>query len=938
MTKALLPIALCTLGTACAVTGSSSGLQPARLRAEYRTEPLGIDAAAPRLSWVAVAADPAGSGRDQRQSAYQIVAASTPELLARGQGDLWDSGKVASPDAVHVPWRGGALRPGQRVYWGVRVWDRDGRASPPSAPTWFEVGLLGDQGWKASWIEDTREPPRSDDEMYQMRPSPMFRKEFTLAKKVARARAYVSGLGYYELYLNGRRVGDHELDPGWTTYSKRVLYSSYDVTELVKTGANAVGVVVGNGWWNPLPFKMFRKFNFREALPIGAPRAIVQLETTYEDGSVERVVSDASWKAGDSGVLRNNIYLGELYDARRHPAGWDRAGFDDSGWRPVRVATDPVGPLVAQEAPPIRVTRRLRPVAVTEPRPGMFVFDMGQNFAGRVSLRVRGPAGTRVAMRFAELLYRDGTPNGMTTFAGQLKTRTDEDRVATPPETPVMPKTAWQQDVYYLAGTGDEVYTPHFTFHGFRYVAVEGYPGRPTLDALEGQRMNSDVESAGTFSSSNPLFAKIQEAVHWTFLSNVFSVESDCPQRERLGYGGDIVAADETAMLNWDMGRFYAKAARDFTDAARANGGFTETAPYVGIEDRGYGDGTGPIGWGVAHPVLLRDLLVYYGDRDLVEEQYGALTRYLDFLAAKIPDHVTDRDIPDHEALVPRSAALTATALYHQAATIAAELAQRLGKADDERRYAELAGRIAAAFNDKFLEVGSGRYDDGSQTAQAYALYHGLVPQEQRAAAFARLVDAVDKREGHLSTGIFATKYLLEVLPTRGRPDLAGRIANQRTFPGWGYMLDNGATTIWESWAKNEVSPSHNHPMFGSVSEWFYKHVAGIAPAPDAVGFDRIVLRPQPASDLRVEWAKGRYESVRGPVVSEWRRDASGFAWDVSVPVGAVATAYVPAAKAADVQESGAPAASAAGVKLLREEAGAVVLELRPGRYSFAAR
>jgi alpha-L-rhamnosidase len=918
------------------VDGRPGGLKATRLRTEYQSAPLGLDVRAPRLSWVATPATEGRAARDQKQTAYQVLAASTPELLAANTGDLWDSEKVASAETFHVAWRGKPLRPGQRVHWKVRIWDRAELASPFSAPAWFEMGLLAPGDWRAQWIEAEMNKPDSEAQLYGRAPAPLFRKSFTVTKKIARARAYVSGLGYYELFLNGRRVGENVLDPAWTNYAKRVLYSTYDVTGLLQSGQNAVGMMVGNGWWNPLPLPMFKRASFRAALPVGMPRALLQLEISYADGSSERVVSDGTWKVGPSGLLRNDLFLGELFDARVQPDGWDKPGFDDARWLPARVARDPVGPLRAQDGPPVRVARRLRPVSVSEPRPGLFVFDMGQNFTGRVSLRVQGAKGTRVALRYADLLYPDGTPNGSTTFAGNIRTGGDEDRQAAPPEAGAAPRAAWQQDVYILSGRGVEIYTPRFTVHGFRYVAVEGYPGRPTLDTIEGQRLGSAVEQAGSFACSNPLYNRIQDTVVSTQLSNLLGVQTDCPTRGRLASGGEIVASSEAALFNFDLGRFYAKTVRDFAEAARPSGGFTQTAPFVGLEEQGFGDGSGPLGWALAHPALLQSLYVHYGDRALLEEQYGALTRWMDFLRRKIPTGLTDRDLGDPGAAPAAPAAFTGTAFYKQAAATAAEVARVLGRGADERKYAELAASIVTAANGKFLDAASGRYADGSQTAQAFALYQGLPPKEARPAALARLAEAVEKRGAHLATGAFGTKFLLSVLAAEGRPELAARIVDQRTLPSWGYALDNGATTLWEGWAKDERSACQNHTMSSSVAEWFFEHVGGIAPAPDAAGFDKIILRPRPTK--QVSWAKTRHESVRGEIASEWSQEGGTFVWDVTVPIGASAVAYVPTSRESDVTEGGAPVSRAPGVKFVRMEEGAAVLELRPGRYRFTTR
>ena len=579
-----------------ASAGRAAGLQMEDLKCEYRVNPLGLDTPQPRLSWRLESAE-----RGQRQTAYQVLAASSPKLLADGKADLWDSGKVSSAESVHVAYGGQPLCTGQRVYWQVRAWDREGQPSAYSAEAWWEMGLLKQADWQAVWITRPQAAPRSEEQMFEDDPAPLFRKEFALEKKLQRARVYVSGLGYYELRLNGQRVGDHVLDPGWTTYSKRVLYSTYDVTDQLKRGRNALGVILGNGWFNPLPLRLWDHVNPREALTIDQPRLILQLVAEFTDGTVQTIVTDKSWKVDNGPILRNSVYLGEVYDARKEQPGWDKPGFSDSAWRPAVAATEALGPLRAQDAPPIRVTRELKAVKLTEPKPGVHIFDLGQNFAGWVRLRVRGPAGTRVRLRYGELLYPDGTLNGMTSVCGQIKGGGPDYRY----DGKGMPKTAWQMDDYILKGESEEVYTPRFTFHGFRYVEVTGYPGTPTLASLEGLRLNSDVAPAGSFTCSNERLNRIQDLVLWAELSNLFSVESDCPHREKFGYGGDIVAAGEMAMFNFDMGRFYAKAVQDLVDAVRPNGGFTETSPFVGISDEGLGERSGPVGWGTAHPFLL---------------------------------------------------------------------------------------------------------------------------------------------------------------------------------------------------------------------------------------------------------------------------------------------------------------------------------------------
>ena len=900
-----------------------AGLSVSALKCEYRVEPLGIDTTEPRLSWQLESRQ-----RGEEQSAYEIVAASSASGLKAP--DLWDSGKVAANESLNVVYGGKPLQAGQRVYWRVRVWDKSGKASGWSAASWWEMGLLKPEDWKAAWINRPRPEPQTEAEFFTDRTAPLLRKAFGLRGKVRRARVYVSGLGYYELWLNGRRVGDHLLDPGWTSYGQRVLYSTYDVTEQLKRGTNAMGAVLGNGWYEPLPLRMFGAFNFRDFLAIGQPRLLVQLEIEYADGTKQVVGTDTSWKTADGPILRNNVYLGEKYDARRELTGWNEPGFDDANWQPASVASEPVGRLCAQEAPPIRITRKFKPIAVTEPQPGVYVFDFGQNFAGWVRLHVKGPAGTAVKLRYGELLYPDGRLNGMTSVAGQNKRGGPNYRY----DGKGMPLTAFQEDEYILKGGGNETYTPRFTFHGFRYVELTGFPGRPDAGTLEGLGLNSDVARAGSFACSNERLNRIQRMVVNTELSNLFSVQSDCPHREKLGYGGDIIASGEMGMFNFDMSQFYAKAAEDLADAVRPNGGFTETAPYVGISSDGLGEGAGPIGWASAQPVLLRQLYQYYGNRRLMEEQYGLTKRWIEFLQTCATNQILDNGISDHESLVPKPRALTGTGFYYWNAKLFSEMAHILGHEDDAVSARELASKIKAAFNEKFFHADTGQYDTGSQACQAFALRLGLVPEEQVQKALNVLVtDVTQTHQGHLTTGIFGTKFMLETLTRLERPDVAYEMVNQSSFPGWGFMLEHGATTLWEHWEFSDNVYSHNHPMFGSVSEWLFKSPGGIAPAEDAVGFSHVVLEPQPEAGL--DWVKASYDSVRGRIASEWKKGVSGFEFRAHVPVGVRATVLLPIGDAAGVRESGKALERAPGVVIVGSRKGKVELEIGSGDYRF---
>ena len=910
---------------------TDSLISPVDLRCESARNPLGIDAFRPRLSWKLRATTGA---RNLSQSAYRITVASTESLLAAGTVDLWDSRKVRSARQLHVEYEGPPLTSGRRYFWRVQIWDQDGQLSEPSDISWWEMGLLSPNDWTGFWISDGSQQPEAEEAFYEEDPAPLIRRSFHVSKPVKRARLYAVGLGYCEFRLNGRVLSDHVLDPAWTSFERRVYYSCEDVTERLEDGENVLGAMLGNGWYNPLPLRMWGRINIRDHLAGGRPQLVAQQNIEYEDGSVETVATDGSWRVTPGPILRNSVYLGEEYDARRELPGWDRPGFDDADWSSASPAGSNPGELRASPTPPIRVTARLTPVSVREVSPGVYIFDLGQNFAGWVRLRVQGPRGNTVRMRMGERLYPDGTLNPMTAVAGQIKGLTEE---GTPRGGPGAPEIAWQAISYTLRGGGPEEYTPRFTFHGFRYVEVTGFAGRPTLASIEGLRLNTDVEPAGSFSCSNERFNQLHAIVQWTLLSNLFSVQSDCPGREKFQYGGDIVATSEMAIFGYDMASFYAKTVSDFRDAVRGEGWFPETAPYVGIAADSYVDEAGPVSWGLAHPLLLAQLHQYYGDRRIIAEHFEAARTWVDLLEGHSDGHIIDRCIGDHESLDPNPTELIATAHFHHAAALVAWFAHILGRSRDEAEYRQLAVNIKDAFVERFLEPGTGRFGIATQAAQATALHLGLAPDSEVERAVQRMVDEVlVTHDGHIATGIFGTKYLLSALAKTGHVDVAYRMVNEPSYPGWGYMLEQGATTLWETWAESDNVYSQNHPMFGSVSEWFYKFLAGIRPEEDAVGFDRFWIAPTVPEGL--EWVEASYESVRGTISSNWRLEDDLLHLDVEIPVNATAELHLPTRDPMSAREGGRLLPEVSSIRMLPTTLpDAARCELGSGRYSFTA-
>jgi len=810
---------------------------PASLRCEYLSDPMGIDARQPRFQWVLE-----HTGRGEMQSAYQVLVASSPATLESGQGDQWDSGKVASGDSTQVVYQGKPLQSGHTYYWKVRYWDKEGNASAYSRPAQFGVGLLSRADWQGQWIGGDN----------------LLRKGFKLAGRVVRARVYITALGYYELHINGKKIGNNVLDPAWTVYPKRVLYSTYDVTSALKEGANAVGVMLGGGWatqpaGGPPQYK--------------SPALLLQIDIEMAGGKHVSIVSDTSWKTYSGPIVSDSVYNGEVYDARLAEPGWDHPGFNDSGWGPARLEKGTEGTLSAEMMPPIRVVDTMVPRRMTNPVPGVYVYDFGQNFAGWAQLRVRGPQGTKVKLRFSELVYPDGMINRQNIRAAKAR------------------------DIYILEGRGLEVYEPHFTYHGFRYVELTGYPGTPSLDTLRGRVVHSAVQTTGSFVASKEILNQIQHLIHWGQLSNLYSIPTDCDQRnERQGWMGDAQVTAEEAMLNFGMAAFYSNFIRDIHDAQKPDGEVPDTVPHK------YGSYPADPAWGTAYPLLCWYMWRQYGDRRILEENYDGLKSYIEFLRSRAPDNVLRYSYyGDWIAIQPTPGALVSDAYFYYDTELFAKIAKILGKAGDAEAYTKLAGDIKAAFNQQFFNTTTGEYANGSQTAQTLPLFLGLVPKDHRGEVVGKLTNnIVYTHNTHLTTGFIGVKYLMSTLTEFGRTDLAYELASQTTYPSWGYMIAHGATTLWEVW-QDKVGPSmnsHNHPMLGSVGAWFYRALGGINLQPDGQGYQHILIKPEMVEDLH--WASASIGSLRGLVSCSWNHTPGAISMDVWIPVNSDAKVVVP--------------------------------------------
>ncbi len=842
-------------------------LAPVRLRCEYLDRPLGVDVPAPRLSWHLES-----SARGERPQAIQLLLASAAELLGNEIGDFWDPGRITAPALPAVEYGGEPLLSCSRYFWKVRWWDRQGEASPWSEPSSFVTGFLYPGDWKAKWIgaREVREFRSKGTVLLghagaeeTQACAVYLRREFALKERVALAMVFVSGLGHYELRLNGEKVGTSVLDPGWTDYKKKALYASYDMTGLV-CDRNAVGLILGNG-------RHIKGYGYE------APRATCRIEVEYESGEREILFSDESWRTSPGPLQENGLYYGERYDARVLNDGWDRTGFDDKGWE--KAVLVPGYPLVSQSMPPIRVTETLPPRSVTRLPGGALIFDFGQNLTGWTRLRVQGPKGAEVRLRHAELLDEDGA----------LNVRPNENAEAT--------------DVYILRGGGPEVYEPRFTYHGFRYVEMTGFPGELGADALEARFVHSDVRRTGQLRTSNDLINAIHCNIVWGQLSNLMSIPTDCPQRdERHGWLGDAHLAAEQAIYNFDMVAFYAKFLDDIRLAQREDGSLPDVVPpYL---PRLY---PADPAWSSAYAVLVWLLWEHTADARFIARHYASLRKYLDFLGQNADRGIIRKlgkygDWCPPGSVVPKKTPveLTSTWFYYHDLVLFSRMAAVLGRDEDAREYGRIAGTVKDAFNAAFL--GETQYaairvspvdNHPDQTANVLPLYLDMVPPDRKDKVMSGLLDSVVRlHDHHLDTGILGTRYLLDVLTEHGAGEAAFRVATRTSYPGWGYMIAEGATTLWERWEKlgGHAMNSQNHIMLGSVDAWFYRVLAGLSPL--LPGWKAVRIRPRVLGDLAS--AEALIETQAGRVRAAWEKSEGSFSLEVVLPPGTDGEVHVP--------------------------------------------
>jgi len=861
------------------------------LTSDYRQNPIGLDIS-PLLSWKLEA-----SRRGTVQTAYRIIVSSSLENLNGDNGDIWDSGKVNSSKSVGILYNGAELVSRQRYHWKVTVWTDNGHTTYVSAPAFFEMGLIEQSDWRSGWIGYV--PGMPGRVQY-------FNGVFTPQKEIKQSRAYIAGLGFYELYINNKKVGDHVLDPAQTNYSKRVYYVTYDISDFFTQEQNSIVIPVAPGW-------------------LGTQRLRVQIEVTYQDDSREILTSDRFRHVAVGPTVYSSIFDGELYDARINTPSLLRpgeapAGLMDKKWAWSHNTDDPKGKMMAQKIEPIRVVETLTPTIISEPTPGVYVFDAGRNLAGWAALRTEGKPGTEVKLRFAETLYDNGLIN--------------QDNL----------RNAKAEDIYILKGEGIESWEPAFTYHGFRYVQVEGLENPPKPGDIRIKVVRTDVATTGSFHTSNKLLNDIHQIVVNTEASNLHSVPTDCPQRdERMGWLNDLTVRIEQAIYNFDMSRFYDKFIDDIEDTQENDGTITDVVPFrFGMRP------ADPVS--ASYLILAQKSYEFYNNSRMIDDHYDGMKAWVDYLYTRTNDGLVEYSYygdwcPPRDFLMDPNGSgisrdtpgqLMSTGYLYHCARILSDMAERIDRPDDVVYYKKLSDEIATAFNREYWNEETGGYASNNQASNSFALYLGIVDEDKVPRVISNLVEDVKKQDYHLTTGNLCTKYLLEVLSDYGYSEIAYKIATQTTYPSWGYMLANGATTLWERWEHltGDAMNSHNHPMMGSVGSWFYKYVLGIAPSAEHPGFEQFTLKPFIFKDL--DFVEGQLETMRGTIKISWRKEKNNLLkMDVTIPPNSTATLYLPTIHQSKIREGGKNISRINEIEIVGAENGNIVARIGSGEWSF---
>jgi alpha-L-rhamnosidase len=848
------------------------------LTVDHKTNPVGIDNKQPRFSWKIK-----GTGNNIMQTAYLIRVASDEKFSSI----VWQSSKIESSESILQTYKGPELKSGQRYFWQVKIWDNNGNESKWSLPAHWEMGLLSTSEWKAKWIEMATDTLRYS-------PATLLRKEFQLTKSISSARVYVTSHGFYELEINGKKIGDQVLTPGWTSYGKRLQYQVYDVTKMLSKGNNAIGAMLGDGWYRgTLAWGDNWKIYGRK---LGL---LFQLKITYSDGSVSTIISDETWKASKDGPIRmDDIYNGETYDATINLPGWSITGFNDAKWQNVKVGNYNLNNLIASEGSPVRKIQEIKPIKIFRTPKGKLIVDMGQNMVGWLRLKVTGKKGTVVTLRHAEVLDKKGE-----FYTENLR-------------------AAKCQLTYTLSGNSQETYEPRFTFMGFRFVEVEGFPGELTPDNLTGVVVHSDMQVTGTYECSNSLINQLQHNIQWGQKGNFVDVPTDCPQRdERLGWTGDAQSFCRTAAYNMDVSSFFTKWLKDVSADQKQGGEVPDVIPDI-LNKQGSLSAQPSAGWGDVSVIAPWTMYLVYGDKNFLENQYQSMKAWVEYIRKKAGDsyiwkggskygdwlfyhppvnnHTEADGYTEHDFI--------ATAFFAYSSSLLAEAAKVLGKTDDEKTYSDLFNKIKSVFINEYV-TNAGRVGTNSQTSYVLALKFNLLPDNLRSKAAGFLNDDIKNRDNHLSTGFLGTPYLCHVLSSNGYSETAYDLLLQESYPSWIYPVKMGATTIWERWDGEKTDStfedagmnSFNHYAYGAIGDWMYRVSAGIETM--GAGYKHIIIQPHPTGKLT--YSKASFESSYGTIASGWERKDGKVVVKVKIPANTTATIILPATAQTKVTETG---------------------------------
>jgi hypothetical protein len=878
----------------------------------------------PDFSWILTS-----SHRGQTQTAYQIVVGSDSDFAKSNPGTFWDSGKILSVESSWIQYNGSLLASSKEYFWRVRVWDDDGKPSNWSKTGKFVTGLFEKKDWnKARWIGYEEIPDSlllvpgvhgNGDNLGNVAKKrtivPYFRKEFQVKKKIVKAYVFVSGLGQYELFINGNKIGDRFLSPGWSDYRKSCFYNTYEVTENLKHGLNAIGTIVGNGFYN-INRERYRKL----VIAYGAPKMILKLEIQYNDGSKDIVVTDESWKTSPSPVTYSSIYGGEDYDARLEKTGWDIEGFKDDSWKQVQLVKEPAGILRSEMDYPVKISEIMDNKKIYSRKDSVFIYDFGQNASGIIKVKIKGRKGQEVRFTPGELFGEDSLVTQEATGKPYFLS-------------------------YILKGENEEIWMPRFTYYGFRYVQVSGavpklYPNHsnlPVINELHFLHTRNSSPEAGTFKCSNELFNSIYELIKWSVKSNLASVATDCPTREKLGWLEQSHLMGNSVKFIYDIHNLYNKVIDDMIEAQLETGLVPDIAPeYVPFVE-GFRDSPE---WGSACIILPWDMYQWYGDKEAVRKAYPMMKRYLNYLNGMSDKYILSQGLGDWYDLGPKfpgeaqltPKAVTATSIFYYDAKLLGMMAELIGEKEDSGKYGKMAEEIRKAFNSKFFNPVTKTYSTGSQTAFAMPLFFGMVDDSIKSDVVNNLIKSINNNDKALTAGDIGYRYLLRTLEEAGQSQLIFDMNSKTDVPGYGYQLSKGATSLTESWAALKYV-SNDHMMLGHLMEWFYSGPGGIRQVTGSSSYSKVMIKPELVGDLT--WAETTYNTIHGEITCNWKKEKNNILMNIKIPVNCTAIISIPQTDPDKIFENEMLIKQSKVVKIIEVSAGRTQCGIPSGEYNF---